>query len=84
MSSKTTTSAPKPVAIRAFAVKSDEDAKGKNKCNFQYINPNPHNQVFMGVFHCSWLNNIGTKHSYGAHYFTKSYKGWSQDIGDVR
>ena len=31
--------------------------------------------VFMGVFHCNWMNNVGSETSNLYYYITKSYKG---------
>lgn len=37
------------------------------------MNPKPTSVIFMGVFHCNWMNDIGSTNNY--YYITKSYKG---------
>ncbi len=53
-------------------------------CSLYQIASEPNHVVFMGVFHCTWMNNIGGSMSDSQtsgdqykdyYYLTKSYKG---------
>lgn len=48
-------------------------------CDVYNINSEPNYIVFMGVFHCTWMNNIraSQKKNRDSYYLTKSYKGSS-------
>ena len=48
-------------------------------CSLYHIEPEPNYIVFMGVFHCTWMNNINseTNPNNDYYYLTKSYKGSS-------
>ena len=45
------------------------------KCNLKYINSKANYVVFMGVFHCAWMSDMGSNSN--NYYITKGYKGSS-------
>ena len=42
-------------------------------CSMRQISSKSHSVVIMGVFHCTWMRNLGSKINH--YYFTKGYKG---------
>ena len=51
------------------------ESKYNHLCSLRIINPKPTYVVFMGVFHCNWMNNNGHENSNNNYYLTKGYKG---------
>ncbi len=66
--------------LKATEQYNDEEINEKNlkplsQCSLKSINPTPVNVLFIGVFHCNWMNNIGSPKYENYYYLTKSYKG---------
>lgn len=65
----------KLASTNSFPDSLNDNSKIKNSCSLELINPKQTYIVFMGVFHCAWMNDIGSDKSKDLYYLTKGYKG---------